>query len=646
MLSLRTESLGVSLVIFLVIPGRVIAQSEAGPSSKRAVAVRTASVIHLDGVLDDASWGRAEWFEDFLQKDPVQFAPPGDRTEISFLYDDAALYVGARMYSADPKNIPRDVTRHDQYDGSSEHIVISLDPYQDRRTAYSFSVTASGVRRDYYHALDSDDFMIRDFTYDHVWEARVRIDSLGWTAELRIPFSQLRFNSQENQAWGLNIFRWMPQRNEDAFWVVVPRNETGWASRFGTLTGIEGIPTARRLEVLPYLAATSRFTTESGDGNPFEDGQTSAGRVGGDIKMGLGSSLTLTATVNPDFGQVEADPAEVNLTAFETFFSERRPFFTENRQVLEGPIQNYFYSRRIGGRPHGRASGEFVSGPDNTTILGAAKVTGRLASGMSVGALGAVTQREFAHTYASDSETFGRQEVEPATLFAVLRLQQEVGRNSSVLGFSFSGMRRFLSESSGLRTVLSREAFAGGADWVLRFQGGRYVVGGHLGMSYVSGDTAAMNRIQRSPAHYFQRPDAMHGRLDPTRESLAGVTASLSASKNAGDWLWSIQGVTLSPRFETNDQGRLPEREQHDPEHRDPVPGDRSQPFRPTVVGWDEDARPVELRLEPHPIPDFGLCQRDLGKLRGRESHSFLRSTEQQRHLHTGRTPDGNGSLL
>ncbi len=556
MLSLRTESIGVALLVVLVVPCHATAQSTQGPSSKRAIAVRTASPIRLDGVLDDASWREASWFEDFLQKDPDQFAPPGDRTAISFVYDDDALYVGARMYSTDPENIPRDVTRRDQY-GNSEHIVVSLDPYQDRRTAYSFSVTAGGVRRDYYHPQDTDDYMARDFTFDPVWEARVSIDSLGWTAEMRIPFSQLRFNSQENQAWGLNIFRWMPQRNEDAFWVVVPRNETGWSSRFGTLTGIENIPATRRIEVLPYLAATSRFTTDPGEGNPFDDGQTSAGRVGGDIKMGLGSSLTLTATVNPDFGQVEADPAEVNLTAFETFFSERRPFFTESRQVLEGQVSDYFYSRRIGGRAHGSASGDYVSGPDNTTILSAAKVTGRLASGMSVGALGAVTQREFAHSYDSTSGTFGRQEVEPATLYGVLRLQQEVGPSSSVLGFSFSGMRRFLSKGSYLRNLLSREAFAGGADWVLRFQGGRYEIWGHLGMSYVSGDTAAMLRIQRSSAHYFQRPDAVHGRLDPSRESLAGVTAALTATKNAGNVLWTVQAQTVSPRFETNDMGRL-----------------------------------------------------------------------------------------
>jgi len=226
------------------------------PSPKHAAAVRLTESISIDGQLDDAAWQKARFFSDFEQKEPVQFAIPDERTEVAFMYDEQALYVALRMHSKSPSRIPHDVTRRDQY-GNSEHIVISLDPFYDRRTAYSFSITAGGVRRDYYHPRDSEDFGNRDFTYDPVWEARARIDSVGWTAEMRIPFTQLRMNTLDHQRWGLNINRWIPQRNEDDYWVVVPRDQTGFASRFGTLEGLDSIPPARQVELLPYIAGNA-----------------------------------------------------------------------------------------------------------------------------------------------------------------------------------------------------------------------------------------------------------------------------------------------------------------------------------------------------------------------------------------------------
>lgn len=533
----------------------LLAQAGHGPA-KQAVAVRLVSPVSVDGRLAEEAWTRARFFDDFQLKEPVQFGPPGDRTEVAFLFDDDALYVGVRAHSRDPAAVPRDVTRRDQY-GNSEHIVVSIDPYLDRRTAYSFSITAGGVRRDYFHPRDSEDFGARDFTYDPVWEARAVIDSAGWTAEMRIPYSQIRFNDRDAHIWGLNVNRWIPQRNEDAYWVVVPRNETGFASRFGTLTGIEGIRPRAQVELLPYVAANTDHRSRVDTDNPFAEEWNGGGRAGADLKAGLGPSLTLNATVNPDFGQVEADPAQLNLSAFETIFDERRPFFTEGRQYIEGRVPNYFYSRRIGARPRGVASGDYVDTPDNTTILGAAKITGRTASGLQVGALTALTQREYARTWHAGSGSFGREEVEPATVYGVMRLQQQFGASQSVAGVSLSGMNRFFSGLSPLASRFTTRALAGGVDWVLRFQGGRYELTGHAGMSHVAGDPAVLRLIQTSPAHYFQRPDAESSRYDPDRTSMTGFTAMIRGDKNAGNWLWGVQLNTESPEFETNDMGRL-----------------------------------------------------------------------------------------
>ena len=306
------------------------------------------------------------------------------------------------MYSQGPVRAP--LGRRDEGD-QAERLLVSLDTYLDRRTASTFGVTASGVRLDHYYATDND--WNDDPGFNPVWQARAAIDGQGWTAELWIPFTQLRFTDRNPQVWGLNVQRIVPSRNEEVFWALVPRTEERWASLFGDLRGIEGIRPSRRLELLPYVATDSRVAGDrdrDDPDNPFR-GADIDGRVGLDLKVGLGSNLTLEATANPDFGQVEADPAEVNLSAFETFFDERRPFFLEGSQLLTGSVNNYFYSRRIGASPAGRASGDFVDHPSTSTILGAAKLTGRLASGTSVGFLGAVTAPESARTFSSVSSS-------------------------------------------------------------------------------------------------------------------------------------------------------------------------------------------------------------------------------------------------
>ncbi|MBW3570678.1 MAG: carbohydrate binding family 9 domain-containing protein [Gemmatimonadetes bacterium] len=534
------------------------AEAPAAPPPGR-VEARAARIAgagpQIDGRLDEAAWQQAAVITGFVQKHPDEGAPASARTEVRVLYDDRAVYVGARMYSDDPASIQAPVGRRDQ-PGESDQLLVSLDTWHDRRTAYTFGVTAAGVRLDLYHPGDREE--AQDWSFDPVWEARAHRDSLGWTAEMRIPFSQLRFNRGASQRWGLNVKRVVPARNEESYWVMVPRNEAAWASRFGVLADLEGIRPARRIELSPYAATAATLASTAEPGDPFTDGRDYSVRAGADLKAGLGPNLTLQATVNPDFGQVELDPAQVNLTAFETFFPERRPFFVEGSQLLQGGGAGYFYSRRIGAAPRGPAPGTFVDRPDHTTILGAAKVTGRLPSGLSVGALAALTAREEARTFDAEGGTFRNVEVEPLTAYGVGRLQQQFGPAGSTAGVIFTGVRRELDAGEPLARLLNRQAVAGAADWNLRFRGGEYELRGHLGASRVDGDSAAILRQQRSSVRYFQRPDAGYVAVDPSRTSLSGYAGGLGLARNSGKhWLWETSVDFASPGFELNDAGRL-----------------------------------------------------------------------------------------
>ncbi|HEX5004927.1 MAG TPA: DUF5916 domain-containing protein [Gemmatimonadales bacterium] len=579
--------------------GPLAAQAPDPGAGKVARAVRLSGPAPaIDGRLDDSVWTTAAWFRDFAQKVPVEGGVPEDTTEVAFLYDDDALYVGARLQSARVAEIPRPMTRRDQY-SNAEYFIVALDPYRDRRTGYSFSVSSGGVQGDSYHPADEEDF--RDPAYNPVWQVRISFDSTAWYVEMRIPFSQIRFNKQAVQEWGLNVNRWRPGFNEDIYWVVIPRAQTGFFSHFGALEGMNDIQPQRTAEVIPYLAASADFVGAPGEGNPFTEGTQTGIRVGADFKLGLGPNLTLDATVNPDFGQVEADPAEVNLTAFETFFPEQRPFFIEGNQLLQGNGPGYYYSRRIGGQPRGTPTGgtvddaNFVDIPGYATILGAAKLTGRTSSGMSVGALAALTQREYATTYNVDSNAYDKVAVEPLTAYAVGRLQQEIGSSASTIGVTLTGLSRSFADAAPLELQLAGQAFTGGADWLARLSGGTYQVGGYAGFSYVHGSTQAITDVQTSSAHYFQRPDQTYAPLDTLRTSLAGYTLGLSAVKASGrHWTGGVEGSLESPGFELNDAGRLSSADDVDAEayvnYRENVPGRVFRFYRiglATATGWN-----------------------------------------------------------
>ena len=546
----------ITTTCILSIPICAVAQTGAPKERKTMNASRVPNGgVEMDGHLDEVFWQTVQMVSDFTQKEPVEGAIPRERTEVGFAYDDDAIYIGARMHSDHPESLRIDVNRRDN-PGNSEQMIVSIDSYLDRRTCYDFGVSVAGVRTDRYHAVDNE--YDRDPSFNPVWNAHSHIDSLGWTCEMRIPFSQLRFIDKPEQIWGVNMNRWIPARNEDDFWVTVPRNETGWSSWFGELHGITGVKPTRRLELLPYAAGDAKFESARDANDPFNDGSDLAGRTGADVKMGLGPNLTLDATINPDFGQVEADPAVVNLSAFETEFDEKRPFFIEGSQLFEIEGPTYFYSRRMGTSPRGPADGDYVDYPSNATILGAAKVTGRTSKGLSVGALTAVTSRENARVYDTATGEESKIEVEPATGYGVLRLQQEFGASQSTAGIMLTGASRDLQDDDPLAEILRQNAVTGSLDWTLRFKGGAYDIIGYTGFSHVEGTTDAILRAQRSSARYYQRPDANYVEIDTSATSLSGYTFGLRGGKRSGKhWLWGGGFSFESPGFELNDAGIL-----------------------------------------------------------------------------------------
>jgi hypothetical protein len=532
----------------LVVPLAAEAQER-----KQARATRVADgAIRLDGALDESAWNAAMAITDFVQREPVEGVAPSDPTDVRIVYDDDAIYIGARMRSTGGVRAP--LGRRDE-DDQAEHILVSFDTYLDRRTASTFGVTAAGVRLDLYSP--SDDIESGDSGYSPVWGVEVSSDAAGWVAEMRIPFSQLRFNDRSPQVWGLNIERRVPARNEQVFWTLVPRTETKWSSLFGDLHGIDGIRPRRRLELLPYVAGASQVIGDRNRDNPFASAANLEGRAGLDVKMGLGSNLTLEATVNPDFGQVEADPAEVNLSAVETFFAERRPFFLEGADLLTGYPNNFFYSRRIGVAPPGRAVGEFVDQPRAATILGAAKLTGRLESGTSIGVLSGVTGEETARTFTSGSP-LGRTRVAPTAAFGVARVEQEFGPPGSTVGAMATVLHRNLTPGEPLASLLATSAVSLSADAIVRLRGGEYEWRGSLGGTHITGSAAAIDRVQRSSAHYLQRPDALYFDYDPTRTSLTGIKTDSSLERRTGrHWNWGVSSQIETAGFESNDLGRL-----------------------------------------------------------------------------------------
>lgn len=544
------------LSVFVLPGGRASAQPPSGDGRKTAQAMEIADgSIRLDGRLDEDVWQQAAPLTDFIQKEPVEGDAPTDAMDVRFVYDSTALYIGARMFLRNAQELQAPLGQRDS-GGQAESLQVWLDTFLDRRSAAMFGVTASGVRLDRFLASDDEDS--GDNGFDPVWEARTSIGADAWTAELWIPFSQLRFNRQADLTWGVNIRRFRPTLDEEDYWVLVPRTERVFISRFGDLQGIRGVQPTRRIEILPYVAGASTVNGDRDPADPFDDGRNLTGRVGADMKMGLGPNLTLEATINPDFGQVEADAAEVNLTAFETRFPERRPFFLEGSALFNIGHPNFYYSRRVGARPRGPADDDFVDYPSDSTIIAAAKLTGRLPSRTSIAILSAVTGEESARLATLGVPDIREVRVAPITVHGIGRVRQEFGPLGSSIGFFINGMHRDVAPDDPLSELLSRNAMAAATDALLRFRGGEYEFRGTVGGSYVSGEAPSITRIQRTSAHYAQRPDREYSRLDPALTSLGGWTMQAAFDRVSGEhWLFGVNTKADSENFETNDIANL-----------------------------------------------------------------------------------------
>ncbi len=520
-----------------------------------AQASRAVTPPVLDGRTDDPAWASAQVIDQFLEYDPHEGRESRFKTEVRVIYDDRYLYVLARMYDPAPDSIISLLSRRDVRT-SSEQLKLVIDSYNDKKTAFQFVTNPAGVKRDYYVSNDNNE----DASWDAVWDVATKIDSVGWVAEFRIPFSQIRYAPGDEHTFGLIVVRDVARTGERISWPLIKRNVQGYVSQAGALGGIGRLPTPRRLELLPYTVAKN-------DTRDF-----GAGRAGGlarydhpnkltagvDLKYGLSSNLTLDATINPDFGQVEADPAQLNLTAFESFFEERRPFFLEGAGIFSfntscGDIDEgctgLFYSRRIGRNPQ---LADYYGDPTSATatpIAAATKLTGRLANGFSVGLLEAVTQRVDGVTQLD-----GRlPAIEPSTNYGVLRLQRDQGDGQGDMGLMLTAVNRSLD--AGGTPYLRNAAYTGGFDLRRRFSSNNYEVRSFIAMSDVRGTPEAIAALQTNAVHAYQRPDDQVA-YDPTRTILRGDAERISISKFGG-------GVTrfqsmyqrFSPGFESNDLG-------------------------------------------------------------------------------------------
>jgi hypothetical protein len=546
-----------------------------------ATAVPASTPITIDGKLAEAVWEQAPSIGEFIQRDPAEGEPPSQRTDARIAYDANALYVAVRAHDAEPTRIVGMLTRRDQR-SPSDWIRVIVDSYFDRRSGYEFAVNPVGVKADRYYFNDGNS----DDSWDAVWDVEVARDGDGWTAEFRIPFSQLRFNHVDGAPVGLAVMREIGRLGETSTWPLLSRNANGFVSQFAELRGLRIAGAPRKLELLPYTVGSVELSPTSD--NPLIEQTDPAGSLGLDLKYAVRSGLTLTATVNPDFGQVEADPAVVNLDAFETFFQERRPFFVEgsgtfqfNVDCSDGACTGLFYSRRIGRAPQGSAEiedDEYADQPAAVTILGAGKLTGRVGS-FSVGALTALTADEEASIAGASGIVSRTQVIEPMSAYSVLRTRREFANQSNIGMMLTSTNRRLVSDVD----FLPEDAYTGGVDYDIRLSP-RFNLSGFWAGSRVEGSPEAIERLQRNNVHAFQRPDADHVELDPTLDVLSGHAGSFAFGKIGGEKTrFSANYGYKSPGFDINDLGfqrRADERYMsHWFQKRDMVPGRFTRTF-------------------------------------------------------------------
>nr|WP_319266556.1 DUF5916 domain-containing protein [uncultured Draconibacterium sp.] len=517
--------------------------------------------ITINGIFDETAWQNANWEDNFIQHEPNEGEPPTKQTEYAILYDANNLYVAIRSFD-NPDSISMRMSRRDETDGDLAGLYI--DSYFDKRTSFAFVVSAAGVRSDMVNTNDGDN---EDNTWDPIWYAKTSVTKNGWNAEMRIPLTQLRFEESEEQVWGLNVLRYIFREDELSSWQPMKREAAGFTSQFGILRGIKNIKPQNSLNVTPYMVArTERF--EKVPENPFlESGKSNGFDAGLDAKIGLTNYLTMDLTINPDFGQVEADPSQVNLSTYETFFREKRPFFIEGNNILSYKLafgdgdqsaNNLFYSRRIGRRPQYSPDlneNEYADNPDFTRILGAAKITGKTKNGWSIGVIESVTAEEDVKIKGPGADR--KQAVEPLTNYFVGRVQKDFNEGNTYLGGMFTAVNRNINDDH--LDYLHKSAYTGGIDFVHRWHNKDWFVDAGVYFSRVEGSEEAILNTQTSYSRTYQRPDADYVTLDSTRTSLAGTGGKFTLGKTGGRFKFAGIFSWKSPGLEINDIGYTPE---------------------------------------------------------------------------------------
>lgn len=543
-----------------LLPLFLLAKNNKPQEQKVVQALRSNEPVEIDGKLDEKVW-QGEGYSDFTQSDPNDGTQPTEKTTVWIAYDEEALYVAANLHDSEPESIVSRLGRRDDF-VDSDWFIFAIDPYYDRRSGFQFAVNPAGSIVDW--TLYNDEW--NDSTWDGVWEWKARINECGWVVEMKIPYNQLRFTKKDEYVWGVNFRRIIKRKNEKVSFAWVAKEDSGYVSRFAKLVGIKEIHPGRHIEFLPYTVGQAQYSPAE-TGNPFQTGKEYLGNIGFDLKVGLKSNLTLDATINPDFGQVEVDPAVVNLSAYETYYSERRPFFIEGSNIFDAfgqggatsqsninwPYPYFFYSRRIGRTPQGYVSRSgYVNFPDRTTILGAMKLTGKI-NGWNLGFINALTVREYAEI-DSEGERF-KEEVEPFSYYGVLRAQREFNEGAQGLGFLATSVVRDL-RTENLQNILNKRAFSLAIDgWTFLDKKRVWVLTGWLGGTRVEGSQAAILRLQQSSLHYFQRPDASHLELNEEATYLGGWGSRFSLNKQKGNFIFNAALGALSPGFDPNDVG-------------------------------------------------------------------------------------------
>lgn len=549
------KSISMALIAIFVITGNLSSADTKTIQGKKI----NPNDINLDGQLDESVWTFSDISKEFIQRDPTEGEPATEETMFSVLYDEEYLYIGIKASVSDPEKIKGILSRRDE-ESPSDWLYVSIDSYNDNRTAFEFGLNPLGVKRD----LRRYDDEMEDPNWDALWEGETSRFNGGWSAEFKIPFRELRFSNGGVNTWGIQVYRYMADNNEESYWTYWPKEETGWVRHYGDLTGLDQIPRQRRLYFSPYV--TGSYNKAAYYKNPVHPETFDLkNTLGADMKFGITNNLTLDLSVNPDFGQVEADPAELNISAFESYFPEKRPFFVEGGNIFNFSMglgdgdqsrNSLFYTRRIGRSPHDYAENDdgYETNPVATKILTAGKISGKTANGWSIGILDAVTAKEVGVIKYEDDTPTERLTVEPLTNYFVTRLQKDFNESQTTIGGMVTSTFRDIKDDH--LNYLNNNAFTGGVDFTHRWDADRWTLQGALSGTDLSGTSESILDKQTNSIHYFQRPDAKHLSVDSSATHLTGFAHKLALSRNHNEhWQGSIGEMTFSPGFDANDLG-------------------------------------------------------------------------------------------